>query len=55
MGTLFFPTDDIDDTFFGKTVSQFGVEEVCKVTLEPFVAANKFVAEAKARHESTLF
>jgi hypothetical protein len=47
--------DDIDDTFFGKTNSQFGVEEACKVTVEPFVAADKFVAEAKTRHESTLF
>jgi hypothetical protein len=47
--------DNIDDGFFGKTVSQFGVEEACKVTVEPFVAADKFVAEAKARHESMLF
>jgi hypothetical protein len=41
--------------FLGKTVSQFGVEEACKVTVKPFVAADKFVAEAKARHESALF
>jgi hypothetical protein len=47
--------DDIDDAFFGKTVSQFGVEEACKVTVEPFIAADKFVAEAKARRESALF
>ncbi len=37
--------DDINDAFFRKTVSQFGVEEACKVTVEPFVAADKFVAE----------
>jgi hypothetical protein len=47
--------DDIDDAFFGKMISQFGVEEACKVTVEPFVIADKFVAEAKARHESVLF
>jgi hypothetical protein len=47
--------DDIDDTFFGKTISQFGVAEACKVTMEPFVAAFVFVAETKARHESALF
>jgi hypothetical protein len=47
--------DDINDTFFGKTVSQFGVEEACKVTAKPFVVADKFVAEAEARHESVLF
>jgi hypothetical protein len=46
---------DIDDTFFGKTVSQFGVEEARKVTVEPFAAADKFIAETKARHESALF
>jgi hypothetical protein len=40
--------------FFGEMVSQFGVEEACKVTVEPFVA-DKFVAETKARHESMLF
>jgi hypothetical protein len=47
--------DDIDDAFFEKTVSQFGVEEACKVTVEPFVTADKFDAEAKARHESLPF
>ncbi len=36
-------------------VSQFGVEEACKVTVEPFVRADEFVAETKARHESVLF
>jgi hypothetical protein len=47
--------DDIDDAFWGKMVSQFGVEVTCKVTVEPFVAADKFIAEAKARHKSALF
>ena len=47
--------DDINDAFFRKMVSQFGVEEACKVTVEPFVAADQFIAEAKARHESILF
>ncbi len=47
--------DDIDDAFFGKMVSQFGVEEACKVTVEPFVMADMFIAETEARHESTLF
>ncbi len=47
--------DDINEAFFRKTVSQFGVKEACKVTVEPFVTADKFVAETKARHESTLF
>jgi hypothetical protein len=46
---------DIDDTFFGKTASQFGVEEACKVKVEPFVAADEFIAETKARHEFALF
>ncbi len=44
-----------DEVFFWMMVSQFGLEEACKVTVEPFVAADKFVAEAKARHESVLF
>jgi hypothetical protein len=44
--------DDIDAAFFGKMVSQFGVEEACKVTVEPFNAADKFIPETKARHES---
>ncbi len=47
--------DDINDAFFRKMVSQFGVEEACKVTVEPFIAADKFVAEAEARHESMLY
>jgi hypothetical protein len=47
--------DDINDAFFGKTVSQFGVEEACKVTVEFFIAADKFVAETKAKNESALF
>ena len=38
-----------------KVVDQFGVEEACKVALESFVAADQFVAEAEARHESVLF
>ncbi len=36
-------------------MSQFGVEEACKVTVEPCVAVDKFAAETKARHESVLF
>ena len=36
-------------------VDQFGVEEACKVTVESFVTADHFVAEAEARHESALF
>ncbi len=47
--------DDINDAFFGKMVGQFGVEESRKITAEPFVVADKFVAETKARHESALF
>jgi hypothetical protein len=47
--------DDINDAFFGKTVSQLGVEEACKVTVEPFVTADKFVAETEARHEVVFF
>ena len=41
--------------FFGKAVDQFGVEKTREVAMEAFFAANQFVAEAEARHESAFF
>jgi len=39
---------------FREAVDQFGLDEACKVTVEPFITANEFVAEAEAGHESAL-
>jgi hypothetical protein len=38
-----------------KAVDQFGVKEAYKVAVEPFVAAEEFIAEVEARHELALF
>ena len=47
--------DDFDDAIIREAAGQFGVDEACKVTVEPFIMANEFVAEAEAGHESALF
>jgi hypothetical protein len=46
--------DDVSDACCRKVVDQFGAEEACEVTVESFVVADQFVAEAEARHESML-
>ena len=47
--------DDFDNAIIREAAGQSGVDEACKVTVEPFIMANEFVAEAEARHESALF
>jgi hypothetical protein len=38
-----------------RLIDQFGVEEACEITVESFIMADQFVAEAEARHETALF
>ena len=47
--------DDVGDACCRKSVDQFGVEETYKVAVESFIVADRFVAEAEARHESARF
>ena len=44
--------NNFDNAMVRKAVDQFTVDEACEVAVEPFVAADKFVAEAEARHKS---
>ena len=44
--------NNLDNAMVRKAVDQFTVDEACEVAVESFVAADEFVAEAEARHES---
>ena len=48
--------DDVNDMHFKETSGRFGVHEAeAKSHWSSFVMANKFVAEAEARHKSLIF
>ena len=35
-------------------VDQFGIEDACKVAVEPFFVTDEFIAKTEAMHESAL-